>query len=143
MVKFSKYAVTLTAVFLAVFLLLPVGTVIFGGMSDLQLVKEVFANAVYMQGLLNSFKIAVVTTFLVFLIALPMALIYDAFEFPGKGLAHIAAMIPMILPPFVGALGFQQILGHYGVLNTILINCGMERIKSSSAGVIPFDTSAE
>ena len=100
MMKFSKYAVTLlTAAFLAVFLLLPVGTVIFGGMSDLELVKEVFANTVYMQGLLNSFKIAIVTTFLVFLIALPMALIYDAFDFPGKSLAHIAAMIPMILPP--------------------------------------------
>ena len=130
MMKFSKYAVTLlTAAFLAVFLLLPVGTVIFGGMSDLELVKEVFANTVYMQGLLNSFKIAIVTTFLVFLIALPMALIYDAFDFPGKSLAHIAAMIPMILPPFVGALGFQQILGHYGVINTILINCGMERVN--------------
>ncbi|MBQ7404761.1 MAG: iron ABC transporter permease, partial [Lentisphaeria bacterium] len=129
MLKLTKYAVTLlTAAFLVVFLILPVGTVILGGMSDLQLIQEVFANAVYVQGLVNSFKIAVVTTFFVFLIALPMALVYDSFDFPGKGLAHIAAMIPMILPPFVGALGFQQILGHFGVINTILVNCGFSRV---------------
>jgi iron(III) transport system permease protein len=26
-------------------------------------------------------------------------------------------LVPMILPPFVGAIGFQQILGQYGVIN--------------------------
>ena len=130
MLKFAKYlSVLAAAVFLVVFLVLPVCTVIFGGLSDPQLIREVFANTVYAEGLINSFKIAFVTTIMVFLIALPMALIYDAFDFPGKGLAHIAAMIPMILPPFVGALGFQQILGHYGVINTLLIHCGFERVE--------------
>ena len=33
-------------------------------------------------------------------------------------------LLPMILPPFVGALGIQQFLGHYGVVNTILRNMG-------------------
>ena len=65
---------------------------------------------------------------MVFLIALPMAFLYDAYEFPGKSIAHLAAMVPMILPPFVGALGFQQILGHYGVINTLLVSCGFARV---------------
>ena len=37
-------------------------------------------------------------------------------------------LVPMILPPFVGALGFQQILGHYGILNTLLVKLGCSRI---------------
>ncbi len=109
-------AVLITA-FLFLFLLLPVYTVVAEGLNP-SLIKEVFSNFIYLEGLVNSFRIAAVTTFMVFLIALPMAFLYDAYEFPGKSLAHLAAMVPMILPPFVGALGFQQILGHYGVINT-------------------------
>ena len=117
----------LMVAFLTVFLILPVITVISAGL-DPRLLIEVFSNFIYTEGLLNSFLIAVTTTFFVFLIALPMAFLYDSFDFPGKSLSHLAAMVPMILPPFVGALGFQQILGHYGVINTILVNCGFARV---------------
>lgn len=120
------FALLITA-FLALFLLLPIYTVVAEGLNP-GLIREVFSNFIYLEGLLNSFRIAVVTTILVFLIALPMAFLYDAYDFPGKGITNLAVMIPMILPPFVGALGFQQILGHYGVLNTILVRGGFERI---------------
>ncbi len=124
--KFTRILITvLIAAFLAVFLVLPVCTVVFAGMTDLALLREVFTNFIYLDGLLNSFKIAFVTTLIVFLIAMPMAFLYDSFDFPGKSLSHIAAMIPMILPPFVGALGFQQILGHYGVVNTVFMKLGL------------------
>lgn len=120
------FAVLITA-FLLLFLLLPIYTVVAEGLNP-SLIREVFSNFIYLEGLLNSFKIAIVTTLLVFLIALPMAFLYDSYDFPGKSMTHLAAMIPMILPPFVGALGFQQILGHYGVLNTILVECGFPRV---------------
>ena len=96
----------LMVAFLTVFLIMPVFTVISAGLNP-KLLLEVFSNFIYTEGLLNSFMIAAVTTFLVFLIALPMAFLYDSFDFPGKSLSHLAAMVPMILPPFVGALGFQ------------------------------------
>lgn len=119
--------VALIVVFFAVFLLLPIYTVVEEGLRW-NLICEIFRNPLYMEGLLNSFLLAVVTTFLVFLISLPLALIYDKLDFPGKGVCNLAMMLPMILPPFVGALGFMQILGHYGVINTILVNFGLERI---------------
>ena len=119
--------VALIVVFFAVFLLLPIYTVVEEGLRW-NLICEVFRNPLYMEGLLNSFLLAVVTTFLVFLISLPLALIYDKLDFPGKGVCNLAMMLPMILPPFVGALGFMQILGHYGVINTILVDFGLERI---------------
>ena len=117
--------VALIVVFFAVFLLLPIYTVVEEGLRW-NLICEVFRNPLYMEGLLNSFLLAVVTTFLVFLISLPLALIYDKLDFPGKGVCNLAMMLPMILPPFVGALGFMQILGHYGVINTILVDFGLE-----------------
>ncbi len=120
------FAVLITA-FLFLFPPMPIYTVVAEGLNP-SLIREVFSNFIYLEGLLNSFKIAIVTTLLVFLIALPMAFLYDSYDFPGKSMTHLAAMIPMILPPFVGALGFQQILGHYGVLNTILVECGFPRV---------------
>ena len=109
---------TALTLFLGVFLLLPVFTVIQVG-CDWGLIVEAFRSQVYLEGLLNSLKIAVVTTILVALISLPLALIYDRFDFPGKEFCSLAMLVPMILPPFVGALGFQQLLGHYGVFNSL------------------------
>ena len=113
--------------FFAFFLFLPVYTVIEEGVKW-ELVKEVFRNAVYVEGLVNSLKIACVTTIFVFCIAFPLAIFTDSYEFPGKSICPALMMLPMILPPFVGALGFQQILGHYGVLNTLLVKMGFARI---------------
>lgn len=48
---------------------------------------------------------------MVFAISFSLALIYDRRTFPLKTGPFLAAMAPMILPPFVGALGFQQLLG--------------------------------
>ena len=113
--------------FLAVFLLLPVWTVVETG-CHFDLISEIFHNKIYVDGLINSFKLALVTTFGVFVISLSLALIYDKFDFPGKELCSALMLIPMILPPFVGALGFQQLLGYYGIINTLLENMGFARI---------------
>ena len=124
---FQYLAMVVLALFLGVFLLLPVFTVIQGGCSW-ELIVEAFRSQVYRQGLANSLAIAVVTTFIVALISVPLALIYDRYDFKGKEICSLAMLLPMILPPFVGALGFQQLLGHYGILNAILVKFGMERI---------------
>ena len=117
----------LLVAFIAVFLLLPVGNVVETG-CDRALFVEVFRNAVYRQGLLNSLGIAIVTTSMVFVISVGLAVIYDRYDFPGKSWCNLLMMLPMILPPFVGALGFRRILGHYGVINALLVRCGMARV---------------
>ena len=113
--------------FFAVFLLLPVYTVIEQGLN-VRMLLEIFRSSIYVEGLLNSFAIAAVTTLMVFIIALPLAIVYDKFEFPGKKLANLFIMLPLILPPFVGALGFQHLLGNYGVFNTILVSIGLSPV---------------
>ena len=126
--KFATYlCAAVLLVFFGTFLFLPLYTVLAEGLNK-DILLEVFRNRLYMEGLWNSFAISVVTTIFVFLIALPLAVLYDRYEFPGKNLCPILMMTPMILPPFVGALGFQQLLGHYGVLNSLLVSMGLERI---------------
>jgi iron(III) transport system permease protein len=123
--NFLRYMTAfLLLVFFALFLILPVYTVVEQGLN-FPMLLEIFKSSIYLEGLLNSFAIAAVTTFMVFIIALPLAVVYDKFEFPGKALTNLFVMLPLILPPFVGALGFQHLLGNYGVFNTLLASLGM------------------
>ena len=125
--SFQYLILVLLMVFLSLFMLLPVWTVIETG-CNWGLIGEVFQNRIYLEGLLNSFSIAIVTTLLVFVMSLALAIIYDKYEFTGKEYCNLLMLAPMILPPFVGALGFQQILGHYGVLNAVLGHFGIAPI---------------
>ncbi len=87
-------------------------------------ISEVFRNPIYLEGLANSFYMGLFTTILSLLIALPLALISNTWQFRGKEILNSLILVPLILPPFVGALGVRQFLGQSGVLNTLLIDLG-------------------
>src|SRR4051812_40467581 len=99
----------LTLAIFAVLFLYPLGMILKGGFFDengrftTDFVTGVFKNPVYAEGLLNSVLIAIGTTFLVTLISLPLSLLATRYDFPGKKLFSALVLIPMILPPFVGA----------------------------------------
>jgi len=95
------------------------------GRVSLAFVAEVFRHPLYRQGLLNALKVAVATTGLVFLIAVPLAVLAHRYEFAGKGFFSATILVPMILPPFVGAIGLRAILGQWGALNALLRAVGL------------------
>ena len=76
-----------------------------GGGFTVAYILEVFRNPIYLEGLWNSVLMAVFSTILTSAIALPLALLTDRYLFPGKSLFSALILIPMILPPFVGAIG--------------------------------------
>lgn len=117
---------------LAVFLLYPIWLTIEGGFSTvgaddftLHHVQMVFFDPSLRAGLVNAFLIAVVTTVLCFVIALPLAVIAAKFDYPGKSILSGLVLVPLILPPFVGAIGVRQLLGRTGSLNTLLVELGI------------------
>lgn len=124
---------TLLSAFFVIFLILPIYSVVKHGLNPTVL-AECFRNPIYLEGLFNSFKIAIVATAITFVIAMVPALVYDRYDFTGKKLVNTLMLIPMILPPFVGALGFMQIFGHYGIVNTILTSCGIPRVDWLGGG---------
>ncbi|MHC4414191.1 MAG: ABC transporter permease [Planctomycetota bacterium] len=84
-------------------------------------VAEVFADPVLRTGLGNAFAIAACTTLLCFILALPTAVLSAKYDFPGKKVLAALVLVPLILPPFVGAIGLHHLLGRYGAINTLLI----------------------
>ena len=118
----------LLVVVLGSFLLWPLFKVIGGGcFVDGKFTAEyligVFKNPIYAEGLLNSLGIAVGTTFLASCLAIPLAWLSHRFQFPGQKVFSSLILVPLILPPFVGAIGIAQMLGPYGMLNSLL-GCG-------------------
>lgn len=115
--------------FFAVFLLYPIALTVRGGFaSDLETgrgftlrhVGQVFNDPVLRESLVNSLCVAAVTTTLATLIALPLAVLAAGYRYPLKGLWNAVVLVPMILPPFVGAIGVRAILGRAGALNALL-----------------------
>ncbi|MCE7909949.1 MAG: iron ABC transporter permease, partial [Candidatus Omnitrophica bacterium COP1] len=88
-------------------------------------VFEVFRNPIYLEGLWNSFTLAVAALLLVSVIALPMAVLNAGYVYPGKSIFSSLILVPMILPPFVGAIGFRQFWGQAGVFNSLLLALGL------------------
>ncbi|MCX7847899.1 MAG: iron ABC transporter permease, partial [bacterium] len=66
--------------------------------------------------------------------ALPMAWIFARYSFPGKSLINGLALIPMIMPPFVGALGMKYLFGRCGSINLLLDRLGLPMIDWFGAG---------
>ena len=91
------------------------------GRFTLRYLRGVFENPIYAEGLFNSFRIALGTTTLAVLVALPLAWIAHRYDFAGKRLWTAGVLVPMILPPFVGAIGLLPILGQYGALNALSV----------------------
>lgn len=121
----------LTSLFFFFFFLWPIAETLRGafvtgsGQVTLDYIFEVFRNPIYLEGLWNSFLMGVFSTLLAMLIALPLAFMSDRYLFPGKGILGAAILVPMILPPFVGAIGVKQILGQQGALNAVLEGVGL------------------
>jgi iron(III) transport system permease protein len=122
---------TITALVLGCFFIWPIMATVNRAFFDadghftLAYVGEIFANQNYREGLRNSFLLACCTTLATLAIALPLAYLSDRFDFFGKKTLSALLLVPMILPPFVGAIGLKQMLGQYGALNAFLIHLGI------------------
>jgi iron(III) transport system permease protein len=113
-------------VFLALFLAIPVVAVVytafttgdgqltlanFVAFSQLSLMRESFLNSLY---------VAVATVVVSSIIALPLAYFTVRFRFRGAILIQTLGVLPLIMPPFVGAVAMQLLFGRSGSLNLIL-----------------------
>jgi iron(III) transport system permease protein len=130
----TRIAYSLTAfvaLFFAFFFLYPAVVVLkeaFYSESEgftMAFVGEVFKNPVYTEGLWNAFALGVMSTLTALCLALPLALVGHRYLFPFKKSLSALVLIPLVLPPFVGAVGVKQILGIQGALNAVLIKLGM------------------
>ena len=76
-------------------------------------------------GLFNAVGIATCTTLLCMLIAIPMSLVSVRCMYPGRRILEALILVPLILPPFVGAIGLHHLLGRHGAISSILVDLGI------------------
>lgn len=88
-------------------------------------VLSVFRDPVLREGLINALLIAALTTLVAALIAAPLALVGARCRFRGQTLLQALILVPLILPPFVGAIGMRHLLGRFGALNAALLEGGI------------------
>ncbi len=95
------------------------------GSFTLAFIGDVFRNPVYREGLWNALALGLASTLATFLIAFPLALLSHRYDFAGRGILGVLILIPLVLPPFVGAIGIKHMLDVDGSLNALLIDLGL------------------
>jgi iron(III) transport system permease protein len=111
---------------LTLFLLLPVGSVIIAAFSDgaggltLAHVGAAMQQSLFVESFWNSFAVAAWSVLFATLIAVPLAYFTVRFEFRGALLIQTLGVLPLVMPPFVGAVTMQLIFGRSGSVNLLL-----------------------
>jgi iron(III) transport system permease protein len=116
--------------FFIVFMLYPLGYVFTNAFFtehgfSLVFMKLLFSSPNYTIILANSVNLGLIVTLLTSVISLPLALLLVRYSFPGKGLLNGLLLTPMVLPPFVGAIGMRQLLARFGSVNLLLLHLGV------------------
>ena len=119
--------VVVVGLFLLVFLVLPVVNVIYVAFQDpntgaLTLINFVdfFRTSLFRESFINSLYVAGMAVVLSSCFALPLAYFTSRFNFKGALLIQTLGIIPLIMPPFVGAVAMLLLLGENGSVNLLL-----------------------
>lgn len=128
------FVCTVVSALFAVFFVYPAGMIVRqafeGTRADgthhftLEFLAAVFANPIYREGLWNAFALGIASTAATLAISLSLAIAGHRYDFVGKRALGVLLLAPLILPPFVGAVGVKQMLGVNGALNALLIDLG-------------------
>jgi iron(III) transport system permease protein len=118
-------ALIFVALFLLAFMVVPLVRVIqvaFTADGGFSLVHfgDFFRTSLLRESFWNSLYVATMTVVVASLIAVPLAAIITRFHFRGAALIHTLGVVPLVMPPFVGAVAMQLIYGRNGTINLIL-----------------------
>ena len=117
----------LIGLFLFVFLIVPVVKVVYVAFQDpntgaLTLINFVdfFNTSLFRESFLNSIYVAGGAVLLASLISIPLAYFTTRFNFGGAVLIQTLGIVPLIMPPFVGAVAMLLLFGENGSVNLLI-----------------------
>ncbi|MCC6535330.1 MAG: iron ABC transporter permease [Burkholderiales bacterium] len=114
--------------FLIVFILYPLTRIFYDAVSNeagtltLANFVEFFNDDFYMRSLWKSLVLGVAAVITTSIIGIAVAFLIIRYDFPGREMFSYLTMLPIILPPLVGVLGFVYILGRAGTVNILLMD---------------------
>lgn len=92
---------------------------------------RVITNTILMSELGNGLLLAIATTAVSLLLSVPLAVLASKCLFRGLSVLSMMVLVPLILPPFVGAISMKRILGQFGMLNLMLEKIGVVDMSQS------------
>ena len=79
----------------------------------------------YRTALINTGLLAVLTTVLAMLVAVPLAFVHARYRLPARDVVLTLATLATASPPFLGAYAWIMLLGHNGLLSPTLRSLGL------------------
>ncbi len=127
------------AVFLGFFLLYPVVLMlrrafVVNGEVTMGLFTSLLHDPNKVDSIKNSLFIGLCVTAVSALVAMPLAFLTGRYAFAGKKWLTGLVLIPMIMPPFVGAIGMRQVLSRNGTIDILAVKV-LSLLK-----IVPSDT---
>ncbi|MGQ7246716.1 ABC transporter permease [Halomonas sp. V046] len=117
----------LIGLFLLIVLVLPVAKVVYVAFQDpstgaltLNNFIDFFNASLFRESFVNSLYVSAMSVVFATLIAMPLAYFTSRFNFAGSALIQTLGIIPLIMPPFVGAVAMQLFFGGNGSINLLL-----------------------
>ena len=114
--------------FLIAFVLYPLTRIFYdavtneAGQFTLVNFREFFTDSFYLRSFWRSMVLGVAAVFTTSVVGIAVAILIIRYEFPYRKSFSYFTMLPMILPPLVGVLGFVFILGRAGTVNILLMD---------------------
>lgn len=89
-----------------------------------------------LRALWNSVYISLLSVLFSALIGVPLAFIFNKFDFPGRSFFASAAILPIVLPSLVGVMAFMFLYGESGLVpNAIKDLFGLKNVPFTIGGV--------
>ncbi|MBR1671998.1 MAG: iron ABC transporter permease [Fretibacterium sp.] len=124
---FWSFVTTVSLVFFGMFLIIPVGRMVYYAFQSGDIAGFTFSNfvkffsrAYYRNALFNSIKVVLCATALVIVIGVPLAYVTSTFEIKFRRLVDILVVISMLSPPFIGAYSWILMFGRSGTFTVFL-----------------------
>jgi len=88
---------------------------------------EVWNTTALPQAIANSYMLAPTVAVITLLLASPTAYCFARYDFPGKGIAQVLTLLPLVVPGFVLAIFFSSLIFSLGIysrfLSILLAHC--------------------
>lgn len=116
------------ASFLIIFLIYPLIHLFYDAVTTkeagftLQNFVQFFSDPFYLHAIWRSVLLGLATVLTTSILGVIIAFLLVRYDFPGRGLFTYLTIIPIIMPPLVGVLGFVFVLGRAGTVNVLLMD---------------------
>ncbi|HLT56318.1 MAG TPA: iron ABC transporter permease [Bacillota bacterium] len=74
-----------------------------------------FTTEANLESLFNSVFISIVSVITCAIVGVGMAFLLNRYEFPGRKILSVFVLVPMALPPLIGAISFSFLYGNSGI----------------------------